>query len=148
MGQTSKIQRVLICEDEGITAMSLHKALIQGGYVVVAEEADGQRAVALTRQLQPDLVIMDIGLAGPLSGLDAAREILRTQSAPILIVTAYSDEDHREAALQMGVCGYLIKPVMSTQLLPAVAEALARDRERHDPAQTANTISETASADW
>lgn len=119
------IRHVLICEDEGITVMTLRKALIRAGYVVVGQEGDGEKAVAMARQLRPDLILMDIGLLGPLSGIEATRQILRELEVPIIALTAYSDEEHVTATLEAGACGYIVKPFTSEQLLTVIEATLA-----------------------
>lgn len=117
--------RALICEDEGITVMQLRKALQRAGYEVVGEAADGEAAIQLAEELEPDLVIMDLNMPR-VSGVEATRSITQRRPVPIVVLTAYSDEASVDAAMEAGACAYLVKPVSADQLVPAVRAALAR----------------------
>ncbi|HZO91133.1 MAG TPA: response regulator [Chthonomonadaceae bacterium] len=119
-------KRVLLCEDEGIILLQLRKTLLRAGYEVVGEATRGQEAIELARERTPDLILMDIDLAGPLSGIEATRQILEHYPVPILILSAYSDLMHVENALNAGACGYVVKPIISEQLLPVIEAAVAR----------------------
>src|SRR5262249_23258044 len=112
--------RVLICEDEGVTVMALRKALVRAGYEVVGEAVDGRSAIDMALSLKPDLILMDITMLGSTDGIVATREILQVMPIPIIMLTAYSDEDYVDAALDAGACAYLVKPITSEQLLPAL----------------------------
>jgi response regulator NasT len=120
------LQRVLICEDEGVTVMQLRKALVRAGYEVVGEAVEGTRAIELAKLLKPDLVLMDINMPGPIDGIGATREILQAQPVPVIMLTAYSDDTYVDAALDAGACAYLVKPITSEQLLPAIRTATSR----------------------
>ncbi|MGC8668807.1 MAG: ANTAR domain-containing response regulator [Chthonomonadales bacterium] len=117
--------RALICEDEGITVMQLRRALQRAGYEVVGEAADGEDAIRLAEDLQPDVIIMDLNMPR-VSGVEATRRITERRPVPIVVLTAYSDELSVDAAMQAGACAYLVKPVSADQLMPAVRAALAR----------------------
>lgn len=119
-------QRALICEDEGVTVMQLRKALVRAGYEVVGEAVEGAKAIELAKQLRPDLVLMDINMPGEINGIEATRTILHDQPVPIIMLTAYSDDASVDAALDAGACAYLVKPITSEQLLPAIRTATAR----------------------
>jgi len=140
--ETTTSQRVLICEDEGVTVMSLRKALARAGYQVVGEAVDGQQAIDLAQEKQPDLILMDITMLGPIDGIAATREILQHQSVPIVMLTAYSDTSLVDAALDAGACGYLVKPITSEQLLPAIRTATARFHAFQNALQEANDLKE------
>ncbi len=126
MIQGIKGKRVLICEDEGYTIFAFRNALLRAGYDVVGEVNEGQAAVALAKQLQPDLILMDIHLGGSVSGIEAACQILSEQNVAIVVVTASDDDASINAALSSGACGYLVKPVFTNQLIPAIEAGLAR----------------------
>jgi two-component system, response regulator PdtaR len=115
----------LICEDEDITAMHLKKALVSAGFRVVGEAADGEEAVRLAAETQPDLILMDVNMP-VLSGIKAAAAITAARPVPIIMVTAYSSEETVNAALEAGAAAYLVKPVTREQLLPAIRIAQAR----------------------
>ena len=80
----------------------------------------------LARELQPDLVIMDIKMPGEIDGLGAARLLAEERVAPVLLLTAYSDQEFIDGARDAGVMGYLVKPYGENQLAPAIEVALAR----------------------
>jgi response regulator NasT len=98
------------------------------GYEVVGEAADGRVAVDLARQLKPDLVIMDI-MMPDLDGIAASRILSEERIAPVLLITAYTDEDLIGRAKDAGVFAYLGKPFTEMHLIPQIELALARFTE-------------------
>src|SRR3569833_2028409 len=120
--------RVLIAEDEVISRMDLREMLENLGYEVVGEAGDGVVAVNLARELKPDLALMDIKMPG-LDGLTAASTLSEEHVAPVLLLTAYSDREFVDRAVDAGVMGYLVKPYAEAQLKPAIEVALERWRE-------------------
>ena len=117
--------RALICEDEGVTVMQLRKALVRAGFEVIGEAVEGEEGVRLARETEPDFVIMDLNMPG-LDGIQATRRIMDERPTPVIILTAYSDDKSVDDALDAGACAYLVKPVASEQLIPAVKAAIAR----------------------
>jgi response regulator NasT len=117
--------RVLICEDEGLTALRLKASLAKLGYEVVGEAKDGEAAIAAAARLQPDAILMDIRMP-KLDGIAATERIMRERPTAIVMITAYSERELVEAALQAGASGYLVKPVSDEQIEPALTVALAR----------------------
>ncbi len=95
---------------------------------VVGEARDGEEAVALARELEPDLAIMDVKMP-KLDGIDAARRILEERPIPIVMLTAYGQEELVSRAVEAGVFGYLVKPFRESDLLPAIKTARARHEE-------------------
>lgn len=120
--------RVLIAEDEALIRLDLKEMLEEEGFDVVAEVADGASAVRLTRELLPDLVILDVKMP-VMDGIQAAEEIARERLAAILILTAFSQRDLVEKARRAGAMAYLVKPFQKHDLLPAVEIASGRFRE-------------------
>ncbi|HEX9994412.1 MAG TPA: response regulator [Acidimicrobiales bacterium] len=120
--------RVVIAEDEAIIRLDLKETLEEEGYEVVGETGRGDEAVALVKELEPDLAILDIKMPG-LDGLSAAREISAEQRAAVLILTAFSQRDLIERARDAGALAYLVKPFQRSELIPAVEVALGRFRE-------------------
>jgi AmiR/NasT family two-component response regulator len=116
-------ERVLICEDEGLTALRLRTSLTHLGYEVVGEARDGEAAVAAALQLAPEAILMDIRMP-KLDGLEATERIMRERPTAIVMLTAYSDRELVEAALNAGASGYLVKPVDDEQIEPALRVAL------------------------
>ena len=120
--------RVLIAEDEAIIRLDLKEMLEEEGIAVVGEAADGEAAVRLARERDPDLVIMDIKMPG-MDGLAAAEQVVEQDLAAVLILTAFSGRDLVQRAADAGAMGYLVKPFQKSDLLPAIELALARYHE-------------------
>lgn len=125
MANDKQALRALICEDEGVTVMQLKKALLRAGFEVVGEAVEGEQGVRLAHETEPDFVVMDLNMPG-LGGIEATRRIMESRPTPIIILTAYSDDKCVDDALEAGACAYLVKPVASEQLIPAVRAAVAR----------------------
>ena len=121
--------RVLIAEDEALIRLDLKEMLEEEGYAVVAEVGDGQQAVDLARELQPDLVILDIKMP-VLDGLSAAEQIASAALAPVIVLTAFSQRELVERARDAGAMAYLVKPFAKKDLVPAIEVARARFAER------------------
>ncbi len=120
--------RVVIAEDEAIIRLDLKEILEEEGYEVVGETGRGDEAVDLVRQKEPDLAILDIRMPG-LDGLAAAREIAGERRAAVLILTAFSQRNLIEEARDAGALAYLVKPVTTSELIPAIEVALGRFHE-------------------
>ncbi|MBX6331723.1 MAG: response regulator [Gemmatimonadaceae bacterium] len=124
----SRSLRILIGEDESVTALGLEQDLRSLGHSVIGIAGDGATAVSMARTLSPDLVILDVRMPH-LSGLDAAEQIHAERPVPIIIVTAYSDAETVARAAGAPVYHYLVKPVTAAQLSAAIAIAEARHQE-------------------
>jgi AmiR/NasT family two-component response regulator len=120
--------RILVAEDETIIRLDLVAMLDRAGLDVCAEARDGDEAVALAREHEPDLAIMDVKMPG-LDGIEAARRILDERPIPIVMLTAYGQEELVNRAVEAGVFGYLVKPFREQDLLPAIVAARARHGE-------------------
>jgi len=123
-----KRTRILIADDESLILMDLREMLTNLGYLVVGEANDGRSAVNMARELRPDLVVMDIKMPD-LDGIEAARLLTAEKIAPVLLLTAYSQQDLIERAREAGVVGYLVKPFRESNLAPAIQITLARFEE-------------------
>jgi AmiR/NasT family two-component response regulator len=123
--------RMLVAEDEVLIRADIVESLEEGGHTVVGEVGDGERAVELARELDPDLVVMDLKMP-KLDGIQAARVITDETDAAVLVLTAFSDKQLVEDAAEAGTIAYLVKPFQPPQLLAAVEVALARAAERRD----------------
>lgn len=119
---------VVIAEDEAIVRLDLREILEEQGFTVVGETGRGDEAVALVKQHEPDLVILDIKMPG-LDGLSAAKEINAEGKSAVLILTAFSQRNLIEEARDAGAVAYLVKPFQQEELLPAIEVALDRFRE-------------------
>jgi response regulator NasT len=120
--------RVVIAEDESVNRVGLEEELEQQGYEVVGAAADGEAAVNLTRELHPDVVLMDIKMP-KMDGIEAAETLTREKLAPVLLFTAYSDDELIERARQAGVVHFVTKPWREKDLKPAIEIALSRFNE-------------------
>jgi len=120
-----KRKRILIADDESIILMDLREMLTNLGYLVVGEANDGQSAVNMARELRPDLVVMDIKMPD-MDGIEAATVLTAEKIAPVLLLTAYSQQDLVERAKDAGVVGYLVKPFRESNLAPAIEVTLSR----------------------
>ena len=121
-------RRVLIAEDEALIRLDLAEMLVEEGFEVVGQAVDGEQAVALATELEPDLVILDVKMPRK-DGIDAAGEIVADQIAPVVILTAFSQRDLIERARDAGAMAYLVKPFSKADLLPAIELAVARFAE-------------------
>jgi two-component system, response regulator PdtaR len=121
--------RLLIADDEPLIRMNLREGLQEQGYLIVGETGDGQSAVNLTRQLRPDLVLLDVKMPH-MDGIAAAKVIAEEGLAPVLLLTAYSSRELVDEARAAGVLGYLVKPVRDTDLMPLIEVTLARWNEQ------------------
>lgn len=120
--------RVIIADDESLIRIDLREMLTNLGYLVIAEASDGRSAVNLARELRPDLVIMDIKMPD-LDGIQAAEILTKERIAPVLLLSAYSQEDLIQRARQAGVSGYMVKPFRESDLMPAIEVVLGRFSE-------------------
>jgi AmiR/NasT family two-component response regulator len=118
-------RRIIIADDESLIRLDLREMLISLEYDVIAEVGDGRTAVDLAKKLRPDLVIMDIKMP-EVDGITAAEELTREKIAPVVLLTAYSDQQLVERAKEAGVVGYLVKPFREAELMPVIEVAMAR----------------------
>ncbi|SHJ49157.1 response regulator receiver and ANTAR domain protein [Geosporobacter subterraneus DSM 17957] len=122
-------KKVVIADDEPITRMDLSELLREAGYTVVGEASDGFDAVELCRKLKPDLVLMDVKMP-LLDGLKATKVIVHENLAnSVVLLTAYSGREFIEQAKEVGVMGYVVKPIDEKSLMPAIEVAISKGRE-------------------
>ncbi|MBA2469895.1 MAG: response regulator [Chloroflexia bacterium] len=117
--------RIIIADDESLIRLDLREMLTHLGYDVIGEAGDGKSAMELARRLRPDLLIMDIKMPD-LDGISAAEELTRERIAPVVLVTAYSDQELVERAREAGVVGYVVKPFREAELMPVIELSRAR----------------------
>lgn len=120
--------RVVIAEDEPLIRLDLRESLIEQGYDVVGEATDGAEAIAMVREHEPDVAILDIKMPN-VDGLTAARDIVADRLAAVVILTAFSQRELVEQARDAGAMNYLVKPFQGHDLVPAIELAIARFRE-------------------
>jgi response regulator NasT len=137
--------RILIAEDETIIRLDLRDLLERGGFEVCAEARDGFEAVELARRESPDLALLDVKMPR-LDGIEAARRILDERPIPIVMLTAYGQDELVSRAVEAGVFGYLVKPFRESDLLPAIRTARARHEELAALREEAESLAEALAA--
>jgi two-component system, response regulator PdtaR len=133
--------RILIAEDETIIRLDLRDVLERAGHDVCGEARDGEEAVALALTAEPELAILDVKMPR-LDGIEAARRILAERPIPIVMLTAYGQQELVARAVEAGVFGYLVKPFRETYLLPAIQTARARHAELETLREEAESLAE------
>jgi two-component system, NarL family, response regulator NreC len=114
--------RLLLADDHVLVRQSLRTLLEDEGFQVVGEASDGQSALEQARSLEPDIVVMDIGMPTR-NGLDAARAIrLSCPETKIIVVTQHEEEGFVAAAVEAGVKGYVLKSQTATELINAIRQ--------------------------
>ena len=137
--------KILIAEDETIIRMDLRSLLEAAGFEVCAEARDGEEAVELARTELPDLAVLDVKMPR-LDGIEAARRILDERPIPIVMLTAYGQDELVQRAAEAGVFGYLVKPFREQDLLPAIRTARARHDELAALRDEAESLAEALAA--
>ena len=115
--------RILVAEDEALIRMDLVEMLQEAGYEVVAQATNGEEAIALAAEHNPDLAILDVKMP-VLDGISAAEKIISI--APVLMLTAFSQRELVERARDAGVMAYVVKPFTIGDLIPAIEIAISR----------------------
>jgi response regulator NasT len=133
--------RILVAEDETIIRLDLKDLLERAGFEVCAEAHDGEEAVSLAASERPDLAVLDVKMPR-LDGIEAARRILAERPIPIVMLTAYGQEELVARAVEAGVFGYLVKPFREDDLLPAIHAARARHAELEALREEAESLAE------
>src|SRR6059036_1292974 len=133
--------RILVAEDETIIRLDLRELLERAGFEVCAEARDGLEAVELARSEEPDLAVLDVKMPR-LDGIEAARRILDERPIPIVMLTAYGQDELVSRAVEAGVFGYLVKPFREQDLLPAIRAARARHEELLELREEAESLAD------
>jgi PAS domain S-box-containing protein len=120
--------KVLVVEDEWITAQDIKRSLEKLDYAVPATIVTGEEAIQKAIELQPDLVLMDIVLPGEIDGIEAAKQIHLCCNCPVVFLTAYSDAETLQRANATQPYGYLIKPFEDRELNSTIQIALSRHK--------------------
>jgi DNA-binding NarL/FixJ family response regulator len=128
--------RVLIVEDQYFVAVDCEMHLRSAGFECVGLAASSKQAIQLAGEFKPDLVLMDIRLAGPSDGVEAAIQIYRKYGIRSIFTSGHADSVVREQAIEANPLGWLDKPYSDSDLLRAVSEGLCsveRSSEQSDP---------------
>ena len=140
--------RILVVEDEFITAADLQNQLKGMGYEVAGATDSGEDAIRLATELAPDLVLMDITLKGRMSGIEAAALIREERDIPVIYLTAHSDESTFRSALLAEPFGYILKPFGTREMRIAIEMALykhALDQALRDSEETTRVLLDATS---
>jgi response regulator NasT len=126
---------ILIADDESIIRLGLKRILEEAGHTVYGAE-NGVAALRQAEGCTPDLVILDIKMP-EMDGLEAARLLLDRTQVPIILLTAYGEQELIERAARLHVMGYLVKPIKEAELLAMIEVAAQRFEEHARTAQAA-----------
>ena len=124
MAEQTTQRRVVVAEDESLIRIDIVETLRDQGFDVVGEAGDGNKAVELAFELKPDLMVMDIKMPD-LDGLSAAEKISELK-IPVVLLTAFSQQELVTRAAEVGAMAFLVKPFSPQDLLPAIEIALSR----------------------
>ena len=122
------MRRVLVIDDHEPSRTNLVRVLAESGFEVAGEGASGAGALELSLATNPEVVLMAVGLAD-LDGIRAARRIMQTHPLPVILLTSHFDAVTIERAKRTGIMGYLVKPLRSSELAPAIELAIAHFEE-------------------
>ena len=120
--------RILVVEDEVIVARDIRQQLVELGYEPVGHATHGEEAVAMAQALRPDLVLMDVQLAGAMDGISAAEQIRSQLALPVVFLTAFGGDESLDRAKQTDPFGYILKPFSERELRTVLEIALYRHR--------------------
>ncbi len=121
--------RTLVVEDEALIRLDIVEILEDAGFTIVGEGASGDEAVLKARELEPDLIVMDVKMPGEIDGIVAAQKIMDERRTAIVMLTAYSQSDLVARARDAGAMAYVVKPFTPGDLIPAVEIAISRYQE-------------------
>ena len=116
---------VVVAEDEALIRLDIVEILKDQGFNVVAETDNGKTAVELAQKHRPDLVLMDVKMP-IMDGITAAEEIAKEQIAPVVLLTAFSQKELVDRAVDAGAMAYVVKPFTPNDLIPAIEVAMSR----------------------
>ncbi|MDY5152019.1 response regulator [Actinotignum urinale] len=119
---------VLVVEDETLIRLDIVETLEEAGYEVIGEGGNGEEAIKLAEELEPDLIVMDVQMPR-MDGITAAKKILEERRVAIVMLTAFSQKDLVEGANEAGAMAYVVKPFTPSSLIPAVEIAFSRNLE-------------------
>jgi len=121
-------RRVIVAEDETLIRLDIVETLKEAGYDVVGEAANGEEAVKLATELEPDVVVMDVKMP-VMDGITAAEKIMAERTCAVVMLTAFSQAELVERASAAGAMAYVVKPFTTADLLPALEIATSRHLE-------------------
>ncbi len=123
MSSTLSKLKIIIVKDEVIAARDIQQRLIELGYLPVGHATRGEQAIALAGELQPDVILMDIQLAGPMDGIEAARKIRDRFGLPVVFLTAFAENVTLARAKLARPYGYVLEPLSGRELQTVIEMA-------------------------
>lgn len=114
--------KILIVEDEATTGMVLQFYLKQEGFIVTELVTTGEKSIESARTNTPDLILMDIQLAGKIDGIEAVKAIQSSINVPVIFITAYDDIEIRKNAMSLNPVAFFNKPYSNKQLINKINE--------------------------
>ena len=129
-GSPQAAPRILVVEDDYLVALQAETALIDAGFEVVGVAASAEEAVSLAARERPTVALMDIRLAGPRDGIEAALEIFRNNGIRSIFATAHTDGRTKARAAAAEPLGWLAKPYTSESLVEIARQAVASLKDR------------------
>ena len=123
----STAKRILVVEDDMIIQMFISRVLSLAGFKIAGEARNSTDALRLAELMQPDLVLMDIGLMGKMDGIETARAMNRMFDFPILFITGNSDEATINKARDVKHLGFVFKPIDEDRLLSMVEQVFSEE---------------------
>lgn len=126
--EPTKRRRIVVAEDETLIRLDIVESLTEAGFDVVGEAANGEQAVALATELEPDVVVMDVKMP-VMDGITAAERIIGARTCAVVMLTAFSQRELVERARDAGAMAYVVKPFTPADLVPAVEIAISRHQE-------------------
>jgi DNA-binding response OmpR family regulator len=119
------VESILIVEDDGLIALYLTELMEKTGYLIVGTVSTGEMVLRLLEDyLKPDLILMDIGLAGSLDGIETAWQVRQRFSVPVIFVSAYTSENTLERIREIAPEGYIGKPFLDNEILALIRKVL------------------------
>lgn len=137
---------IFIAEDELIEAEDMRQTLDKQGYSLVGVARSGESLLESLKSIHPDLILMDIHLAGTMDGIDAAEQIRGLYDIPVIFLTAHADESTLGRAKITEPYGYVLKPFDERELHSAIEMALYKHRTEEEAKENARTIRVLANA--
>lgn len=141
--QTAAAKRIMVVEDEFITAADITSNLVNLGYEVPAVAKNGAEAIAQATALRPDLILMDVVLVGPMNGIQAAAEIRQSLAIPIVFLTAHADAETIAAAKRSEPFGFLPKPCNACTMMTTIEMALHKNRADQERQRLENQLQQS-----
>lgn len=127
-GAKAEHPRVVVAEDEALIRLDLVELLEEHGYEIVGQASDGEEAVRLANELEPDLIVMDVKMP-KMDGITAADKIAEDRICAVVMLTAFSQRDLIKRAKEAGAMAYVVKPFDASDVIPAIEIAMARFAE-------------------